>query len=35
MILTTEALITAKPDPPSPMPPPDMAGMGGAMGGMM
>ncbi len=35
MILTTEALITEKPEPPAPMPPPDMGGMGGGMGGMM
>jgi chaperonin GroEL len=32
MILTTEALITEKPEPDPPMPPPDM---GGGMGGMM
>ncbi|MDP7179558.1 MAG: TCP-1/cpn60 chaperonin family protein, partial [Verrucomicrobiota bacterium] len=36
MILTTEALVTEKPEPPAPMPSPDMGGgMGGGMGGMM
>ena len=36
MILTTEALVTEKPEPEAPMPPPDMGGgMGGGMPGMM